>query len=48
MKFTLVTGFLVLIAVAAAAAGQSSRQGGTPRLIIESMTGARMTMLVQH
>jgi mono/diheme cytochrome c family protein len=39
MKFRIVIGFLVVVAVAAVSARQSSRQGAPPRLIIESMTG---------
>ena len=39
MKFTVVIGCLVTIGVAMVSAGQSSRQGVPPRLVIESMTG---------
>lgn len=39
MKFTVVIGCFFTIGVAMASAGQSSRQGAPPRLVIESMTG---------
>jgi hypothetical protein len=39
MKFTVVIACLFTIGVAIASAGQSSRQGVPPRLVIESMTG---------
>ena len=39
MKFTVVIACLFTIGVAIASAGQSSRPGVPPRLIIESMTG---------
>jgi hypothetical protein len=39
MKFTVVIACLLTIGAAIASAGQSSRQGVPPRLVIESMTG---------
>jgi len=39
MKFTAAIVCLFTIGVAMASAGQSSRQGAPPRLVIESMTG---------
>jgi hypothetical protein len=39
MRFTVVVGCLVTIGIAIVSAGQSSRQGEPPRLVIESMTG---------
>ena len=39
MKLTIATACLVIIGVAIVSAGQSSRQGVPPRLVIGSMTG---------
>ncbi|HEY3044993.1 MAG TPA: cytochrome c [Vicinamibacterales bacterium] len=39
MKLTVAIGCLFTIGVAVLSAGQSSRQGAPPRLVIESMTG---------
>ena len=39
MKFAIVIGSLFTIGIAMMSAGQSSRQGVPPRLVIESMTG---------
>jgi mono/diheme cytochrome c family protein len=39
MRFAVVVGCLVTVGGAMVSAGQSSRQGAPPRLVIESMTG---------
>ena len=39
MKFAVGIGCLFTVGVAVVSAGQSSRKGAPPRLIIESMTG---------